>query len=33
LDTLNKYADAKEPWKTIKTNTEETREILYTLAE
>lgn len=35
LDTLNKFADEKEPWQTIKDETklEETREVLYTIAE
>jgi len=33
LDTLNKFADEKEPWKTIKTDEEVTRQTLYTLAE
>jgi len=32
---LNKFADEKEPWQTIKDETklEETREVLYTIAE
>jgi methionyl-tRNA synthetase len=35
LDSLNKFADIKEPWQTIKDEdkVEETREVLYTLAE
>jgi len=33
LDTLNKYADEKQPWQTIKDDEEATRETLYTLAE
>ncbi len=35
LDKLNKFADEKEPWQTIKDETklEETREVLYTIAE
>ncbi len=35
LDSLNKFADEKEPWKTIKDpeKQEETLEVLYTLAE
>ncbi|MEA3387612.1 MAG: hypothetical protein U9Q66_04510 [Patescibacteria group bacterium] len=33
LDILNKYTDTNEPWKTVKEDTETTREVLYTLAE
>ena len=33
LDELNKYADEKEPWKTIKEDEDKTRDVLYTLAE
>lgn len=33
LDILNKYADDKEPWKTLKEDEEGTREVLYTLAD
>jgi methionyl-tRNA synthetase len=34
LDALNKFADVKEPWKTIKDEDKsETIETLYTLAE
>jgi len=33
LGKLNKYADEKEPWKTLKEDEEGTREVLYTLAE
>jgi methionyl-tRNA synthetase len=35
LDSLNKFADEKEPWKMIKdeSKVEETREVLYTIAE
>jgi len=33
LDLLNKFADEREPWQTIKVDQVATREILYTLAE
>lgn len=35
LDSLNKFADEKQPWQTIKETEkqEETREVLYTIAE
>jgi methionyl-tRNA synthetase len=33
LDSLNKYADEKEPWKMIKEDEEKTKEVLYNLAE
>lgn len=35
LDSLNKFADEKQPWQTIKEieKQEETREVLYTIAE
>lgn len=33
LDSLNKFADEKQPWVTIKEDEEETRKTLYTLAE
>jgi len=33
LDSLNKFADTTEPWKTIKTNEELTRNNLFVLAE
>lgn len=35
LDSLNKFADEKEPWQTIKDEIklEETKEVLYTIAE
>jgi len=33
LDILNKYADEKEPWKTLKEDNEGTHEVLYNLAE
>jgi len=33
LDALNKYADDKQPWVTIKTDEEGTQEVLYILAE
>jgi len=33
LDILNKYADETEPWILIKTDEEETKTVLYTLAE
>lgn len=33
LDRLNKYADTTEPWKLIKSDEEEAKKILYTLAE
>jgi methionyl-tRNA synthetase len=34
LDTLNKFADEKQPWQTIKDDDKtETIETLYTLAE
>lgn len=33
LDALNKYADEKEPWKTLKDDEAWTKEVLYTLAE
>ena len=33
LDSLNKFADEKEPWKLIKIDEETTRQVLYTLAE
>lgn len=35
LDSLNKFADEKQPWQTIKDETkiEETKEVLYTIAE
>jgi len=33
LDSLNKFADEKQPWITIKDDEEITRETLYTLAE
>ncbi len=33
LDLLNKFADEKQPWVTIKDDEQSTREVLYTLAE
>jgi len=33
LDTLNKYADEMQPWKTISDNESETHKVLYNLAE
>ena len=33
LDKLNKYADTTEPWKLIKSDEVQAREVLYTLAE
>jgi len=33
LDLLNNFTTEKEPWKTIKEDEEETREVLYTIAE
>jgi len=33
LDILNKYADDTQPWKTIKDQTEATRQVLFNLAE
>jgi methionyl-tRNA synthetase len=33
LDTLNKFADDKQPWQTIKDDQKTTTETLYTLAE
>ena len=33
LDELNKYTDKKEPWKLIKENEDETREVLYIISE
>ena len=33
LDELNDYTTKKEPWKIIKENEEEAREVLYTIAE
>lgn len=33
LDTLNKYADEKQPWITIKDDEEETKKVLFYLAE
>ena len=33
LDELNNFTTEKEPWKTIKEKQEETREVLYTIAE
>jgi methionyl-tRNA synthetase len=33
LDALNKFADEKQPWVTIKTDEQGTSEVLYTLAE
>lgn len=33
LDKINKFTDLREPWKLIKENEEETRSVLYTIAE
>lgn len=33
LDELNKYTDEKQPWVSVKADTETTREVLYTIAE
>jgi methionyl-tRNA synthetase len=33
LDELNKYVDKKEPWQLIKTDEDETKKVLYTVAE
>jgi methionyl-tRNA synthetase len=33
LDELNIYTTQKEPWKTIKEDEEDTRLVLYTIAE
>lgn len=33
LDKLNKFTDEKQPWNLIKEDEEETRKVLYTLAE
>ena len=33
LSVLNKYTDETQPWNLLKTNQEEAREVLYTLAE
>ncbi len=33
LDNLNKFTDEKEPWKLLKTDPEEAKKVLYTIAE